>query len=262
VSPPKRITQPIYFKTLLDSAVGGLTLPAHQGVENLAAVSPSEPSGFVVTYVPIGMNVPIQALFPKPEFYIRAGSNFSPTPRSVLAGLFGSRPHPDLGLQVRKSTFEKSATSTKSGNTVELKFVISCFNAGRGIADDIYFNVEHDVIRNITFSITPLYPFNNIWKNTSNNVNSQTLTTNNVKFPPGSNAEFFTIILTLWEETSHDACIRISCGSANSSGLAKELRFSWNILNEAYSHFNINYPNSLAKKDGDKHINALFARYT
>lgn len=208
------------------------------------------------------MNVPIQTLFPKQEFYIRAGSNFSPTPRSVLAGLFGSRPHPDLGLQIRKSTFERTATAINSSyNTVELKFVVRCFNTGRGVAEDIFFNVEHEAVSEITFSISPISPFANIWNNNHNNIQSTTLTTNNLKFPPGSNAEFFTLNLNLWEETSHDASIRISCGAANASGSVKELRFSWDILNEAFAHFNIKYPNALSKKAGDKHIDGLFAGY-
>jgi hypothetical protein len=261
LSPTQRITQPIAFKTLLDNAAGGLTLPAHQGVENLPALSP-DGTGFVVTYVPIGMNVPFQTLFPKQEFYIRAGSNFFPASRSVLAGLFGNRPHPDLGLEIRKDTFERSATMSSPGHhKVELKFKIRCLNTGRGIADDLFFNVEHDIINGIGFAVLPLYPFTNIWDNQSNGIKSTTLIAKNLSLPPGSNAELAGLSLSLWGETSHDACIRVSCGAANALGVAKELRLPWDILNEAYTHYNINYPTESSKRDGDRHVSGLFAKH-
>lgn len=258
--PPQKVPQAIAFKTLLDSAVGGLTLPAHQGVENLAALSPGEASGFVVTYVPMGMNVPLQTLFPKQEFYIRAGSNFFPASRSILAGLFGRRPDPDLGLQIRKSMFARIASPSQPGHTtVELRFSVRCFNAGRGVADDIFFNVEHDVVREMRLTISPSHPFANIWDNQSGNIRSRTLATGKLSFPPGSNAEFFRLALSLHEETSHDACVRISCGATNSLGAVKELRLPWAILNEAYQHYSFNHRNELSKKAGDKHVDGLFA---
>jgi hypothetical protein len=259
VSPPQKITQPIHFKTLLDNAVGGLTLPAHQGVETIAALSPDGASGFVVTYIPIGTNIPFQTLFPKQEFYIRAGSNFSPASRSVLAGMFGSRPHPDLGLQIRRSTFARSASIIRPGHSkIELAFLVRCSNAGRGVANDIFFNVEHDVASAVTLAISPSLPFENIWDNHSGKLKSTTLTTSNLTFPPGANAQFFALNLSLWEETSNDVRIRISCGAANALGVTKELRLPWAIVNEAYQHYNFDYPNELSKKTEDKKVANLF----
>jgi hypothetical protein len=78
------ISSPLALKTLFDGAIGGLTLPAHSGVEN-AAVPHRTGEGFVITHVPIGLNVPYQTLYPKQEYYIRAGSAFQPTPHNVLA---------------------------------------------------------------------------------------------------------------------------------------------------------------------------------
>jgi hypothetical protein len=259
ISPPQKITQPIHFKTLLDSAVGGLTLPAHQGVESLTVISPGEESGFVVTHVPIGMNVPFQTLFPKQEFYIRAGSNFFPASRSVLAGLFGSRPHPELGLQIRKSTFARSATIIRPGNSkIELAFIVRCLNTGRGVANDIFFNVEHEVAKGMTLAVSPMHAFANTWDDHSDNLKAKTLATGQLAFPPGSNGEFFTLNLSLWDETSDDARIRISCGAANALGSAIELRLPWVILNEAYQHYNFDYPNELSKRTEDKKVAKLF----
>jgi hypothetical protein len=53
------ITNPVAFKTLLDNAVSGRTLPAHPGVENIALLIEGQTDGFVVTHIPIGMHVPL-----------------------------------------------------------------------------------------------------------------------------------------------------------------------------------------------------------
>jgi hypothetical protein len=90
------ITDPVALKTLFDNAVGGLTLPAHFGVENLPIWNSSGSDGFVITHVPSGLNVPYQALGDRGGYYIRAGSNFLPTPHGVLAGMFGRRPQPQV----------------------------------------------------------------------------------------------------------------------------------------------------------------------
>ncbi len=55
--------------------------------------------------------------------------------------------------------------------------------------------------------------------------------------------------------------IRISCGAANASGAAKELRLPWVLLTETYKHYNTKYPNELSRNDGEKHIEGLFADY-
>jgi schlafen family protein len=98
---PLPIADPVALKTLFDGAIGGLNLPAHSGVENIALLDGTGPSGFVVTHIPPGQGVPYQPLYPKQEYYIRAGSNFLPTPHAVLAGLFGRAPQPIVVPELR-----------------------------------------------------------------------------------------------------------------------------------------------------------------
>jgi len=73
---PVPISDPIALKTLFDGAIGGLTLPAHSGVENLAVINQGSADGFVITYVPAGFHVPYRTLYPREEYYIRQVSMF------------------------------------------------------------------------------------------------------------------------------------------------------------------------------------------
>ena len=64
---PVPISQPVALKTLFDGAIGGLTLPAHSAVENIALLDTSGTGGFVVTHVPVGLHVSVS------DFVSKAG---------------------------------------------------------------------------------------------------------------------------------------------------------------------------------------------
>jgi hypothetical protein len=110
--------------------------PAHPGVENVVLQINGQTDGFVVTYIPVGLNVPYRTLGDKEEYYIRAGSNFIPTPHAVLAGLFGRAPHPALDIVVKYSRYIRGTRPS------QLRFTIYARNTGRGIADDLFFIAE------------------------------------------------------------------------------------------------------------------------
>jgi hypothetical protein len=86
------IERPTRFKSWLESAVSGLTLPPHPSVQHLSIGERDQP-GFVVTYIPKSYLAPHQCLRPM-QYYMRAGSNFAPVPHGVLAGMFGRAPQP------------------------------------------------------------------------------------------------------------------------------------------------------------------------
>lgn len=246
--PPPKISQPLMFKTLLDSAIGGLTLPSHSGVENLEVRYPSEADGFVVTHVPIGLNVPLQTLYPKQEFYIRAGSNFLPTPRAVLAGLFGRSPQPELRIQVERSTFEKWRDKT----SVKFGFQVKCSNVGRGIAEEIFFSIDAKFGRNAEIVLATLDSIGDVWPNPSVGAYRATLLTKPFRFPPLAAKIFFEFGLVLHDEPVEDVVITISCGSANSPGSARELRLPREKLHDAYWHYRADYADRPSKVAGDR----------
>jgi hypothetical protein len=252
--PPKKITHVKVFKTLLDSAVGGLTLPAHQRVENVEITYPLSSDGFVVTHVPMALNVPLQTLFPKHEFYIRAGSTFMPTPRAVLAGLFGRGPQAEFIIQIHKLSFERGASKAQ----VRLKFLVQCSNEGRGVARELFFNIEARLDKRAKIQLSTFPDILDTWTDPpSTGSYKATLICKPFNFPPGARKYFFEFSVVMEGKPSHDVMVSVSCGASNAVGSAKEFTLPGNILFEVYSHYLANYPDHLAKQAADKHYEPM-----
>lgn len=121
------------YVSQLEGAISGVTLPPHAGVENLAIALNGKREGFVATYVPENSGLPLQSVS-KSQFYIRAGSNFIPTPYNVLASLFGKRPQPYVFVNYTLSP----AKVVRDGLYLQAGFMVH--NRGPGIATDLYLN--------------------------------------------------------------------------------------------------------------------------
>ena len=98
------IENPERFTSWLNSAISGCTIPPHQNVRNEPILTANN-MGFVITLVPKSNNTPHQ-MVGKLQYYIRAGSDFVPTPHDVLAGMFGKRPQPHIMHQFLISPIE------------------------------------------------------------------------------------------------------------------------------------------------------------
>jgi hypothetical protein len=153
------ITQPIALKTLFDTALGGLTLPAHSTVENISLLDGSSSHGFVVTYVPTGLHVPYQSLYPDPpEYYIRVGSTFRPTPHGVLAGLFGRAPQANVVpiVSLKRAGYRTGA--------LRVSFDVLATNKGRGFAENVFFLLETKLPSNLKVVLTPAENDADAWR--------------------------------------------------------------------------------------------------
>lgn len=124
------INNPRRFASLLQGVVSGCTVPPHSHVEN-HVIEIENGRGFVVTLIPKSNSAPHQML-PDRKYYIRAGSDFVPTPHDVLSGMFGRRPQPHVFHQyiVGKPKLEN--------NSLNITFGIAIHNEGPGIASDIF----------------------------------------------------------------------------------------------------------------------------
>jgi len=131
------IIKPERFVSWLENATSGCTFPPHGNVQHLAIRRSSGDEGFVITFVPMSLHAPHQCVQPTNDlrYYIRVGSNFSAVPHAVLAGLFGRRPQPKLGLWWR------SALARMDGDTLVVEGMVSMRNASSTIARDLYFNL-------------------------------------------------------------------------------------------------------------------------
>lgn len=100
----KYIEDPQRFASRLEGAVSGRTVPPHSGVRHHPiTASTGNNEGYVATYVPKSYLAPHQTVGTN-HYYIRAGSDFSPTPHGVLAGMFGQHPQPIIALTASGST--------------------------------------------------------------------------------------------------------------------------------------------------------------
>lgn len=145
------LKNPARFKSWLEAAVSGCTLPPHQSVEHRvipAAANHSE--GFLVTLIPKSVRSPHQCIVEpnRHRYYMRVGSNFEHVPHGVLAGLFGQAPQPrvilkwknyggglsdsDRGL-IGSNAIPKNAPFSNVGLLLK--------NAGICVARDLYVNI-------------------------------------------------------------------------------------------------------------------------
>lgn len=129
---PVPLADPVKFKSLLEQATTGLTVPPHTRVLHSAI-----PPGFVVSLIPEGLHPPYQTV-PELSYYIRSGSNFARAPHGVLAGLFGRKPQPSIKthwfVADQAEYIERGATKTQL--SVMLR------NFGLGIASSVFCNVS------------------------------------------------------------------------------------------------------------------------
>ena len=135
------IVEPGRFKSWLEGAVSGCTTPPHTTVEHLA-MDGEGGSGLVITYIPKSSSAPHQVITNgkgQYSYYIRAGSDFVPTPHAVLAGMFGRRPQPKI-WQVYMVTAHQLLGGDPPG--IHLENGIQIYNDGPGIAYDLFMEIK------------------------------------------------------------------------------------------------------------------------
>lgn len=130
------LTNPTRFKSWLEGATSGLTVPAHPGVKHHAIPSSTNPGvGFVVSLVPKSNHAPHQTVNGL-AYYMRAGSNFARVPHGVLAGMFGRRPQPHIA-----PNYVIGPAGVEPRGQVKSELLYAVGNFGLGIAEDIFFHL-------------------------------------------------------------------------------------------------------------------------
>ncbi|MGE3332057.1 MAG: RNA-binding domain-containing protein [Rhodospirillaceae bacterium] len=129
------IENPERFKSLLESASAGLTFPAYGSARHECIIDPNG-GGYVVTLIPEGTTPPYQTIR-ESRYYMRAGSNFLPVPHAVLSGMFGRKPQPQMDFM-----FVRGHVTKDIKDRVSTSLGLVLVNFGRGIAEDVYLNVD------------------------------------------------------------------------------------------------------------------------
>jgi Putative DNA-binding domain len=236
------ITNPNAFKSLLEGSLTGLTLPAHPGVENISFQIKGRSDGFVVTHIPARLNVPYRTLVDGEDYYIRAGSNFVPTPHAVLAGLFGRAPHPQLEATVKYTGPKNRAWPCQLG------FAIYARNNGRGLADDIFFSAEWVLPE----GCQPSFPTTEQWEAWTTGNRRTFVSKSFPRLPPGSENMIAGLVLNFGRDVSSDAVIDLTCGSRNGSGVARRITLPAAVLHPALLHYVQRYDTEAARAAADK----------
>jgi hypothetical protein len=133
------IHNPKRYVSWLEGAVSGCTVPPHPQVRHLAIESPSTNTGFAVTYVRKSYLAPHQCLKPL-QYFIRAGSDFVPTPHAVLEGMFGRQPRPFV---YHMWSLPPETLVQRPDGVVAIEFALGfqLSSYGPGVARDLYVNV-------------------------------------------------------------------------------------------------------------------------
>lgn len=128
------ITNVKRFVSWLNGAISGCTIPPHTGVQNHPIEIDSKGSGFVVTHIPKSEHAPHQEI-PSRKYFIRAGSDFMPTPHDVLAGMFGKRPQPNIKHNFCVYPF---IVDNNAGGRIRINIGFHICNDGPGIAESLF----------------------------------------------------------------------------------------------------------------------------
>jgi hypothetical protein len=227
-SGPAHVYDAVAFKSLLDGAIGGITIPSHRHVENFAYPVAAGPSGFVVTHVPPGDDVPFCSVDQNARgFYLRAGSSFQPVPPGILAAMFGRRPNPELELVVRP-TFNFVA----GGKSVDLEFAISAENRGRGIGQGAYLGIHADDGGALKYH--PVFPED--WGKLPSVADRWLVFTDALRFPPGSEIKLVRMIVRIEPSVTADLKLRLHLGVVAGSGDEKQIDLYASTMDFVHEH--------------------------
>jgi hypothetical protein len=224
------LENPKRFASLIQGAISGCTIPPHTKVQT-EAIETADNKGIVITLIPKSDVTPHQAI-PSKRYYIRAGSDFVPTPHDVLAGMFGRRPQPHvfpnfiLGIPAL------------AGASLHISFGIAIHNEGPGIASDIFAicRTESEPGPSFEISIEQTDAVN--W---AGNVEFQSqvsiISAQGYRLPPGATNQPLVLHLVLRPPFENELRLFVSVGSGQSPRYDLLIKQDAKIIEAQYNKF-------------------------
>lgn len=206
---PVMIENPVRFASLLQRATSGCTLPPHTTVEHTPIQADAD-RGFVVTLIPKSDSAPHRSVATQ-HYYIRAGSDFMPTPHDVLAGMFGRRPQahvfPHFALAV--------PAAIQGGIKISFGFMVH--NKGPGVASDIFAICRCESFPSDSSEVHFEVP-DRRWEGTQERLFGQLTLISPVgyRLPPGANAQPMIVHVTLVPPFAEGLRLFIRAGASGS----------------------------------------------
>ncbi len=137
------------FMSWVENAISGCTIPSHNKVRNHIIACDKNGDGYLATYIPKSDLAPLMTTIGS-HIYIRSGSNNVPAPYSVIAGMFGRQPQPNVELMIENRKLEivqndeaeilylKSKKGKAVRKYVKVSFDVFCKNESNVIAGELY----------------------------------------------------------------------------------------------------------------------------
>jgi hypothetical protein len=229
-SAPRPISEPDRFKSWLEQATSGLTVPPHSGVAHRSIPSTIANEGFVLSFVPGGLHAPYQTTEAL-RYFMRAGSSFAPVPHAVLAGMFGRRPQPLISYN-----FITAPPQLLPGEVVECQVAIMLINMGAGICEDLFLNMmfKGDLGENCKMAFSNLKEDTWIGQFSFGRMLSL-ISRPGIRLPPEGHLVGPTLTLTLRPPFTKSLHISGLCGGAGSPSTRLEIQVTPERIADAYS---------------------------
>jgi hypothetical protein len=126
------------LKSVLNSLVGGATVPGLMGVRLDEIALPATGKSALLMYVPRREYGPVRATTKGTDrYYFRVGDQFHSVPHDVLASMFGRAPPPQMSWRV----IAGATSPALEGAGLRIEIAIILYNSGDGMAFHPYVNL-------------------------------------------------------------------------------------------------------------------------
>jgi len=204
------------FLSWLENAISGCTIPSHNKVRNHIISVDKNGDGFIATYIPKSDQAPLMSTVGN-NIYIRSGSNNVPAPYSVIAGMFGRRPQPNVELLIQDKSLEvientdedilyPQSIDNPPEKSVKISFSIKGRNESNVIARELYLSCnvtstgsEYNKVRFLNYNQMDYIP------NLDGNLNI--ITRPELRLPPLGSLKFTNVDIVLSPLVDEDLLI-------------------------------------------------------
>jgi hypothetical protein len=252
------------FLSWLENSISGCTLPSHNKVRNHIISIDENGNGYIATLIPKSELAPLMTTS-NSKFYVRSGSNNVPAPMSVIAGMFGKKPQPNMELVIANKNFKVIDNTDKDGKIIvdylpkkysKISFSLRGQNSSNVIARELYMTCNNNKLGGPENKVK----FNN-YKAMENIIGVEghlnLISKQDLRLPPRGLINFVNIDIVLYDKIEDDLLFEGVIGAENSlpkdfrlyipknqlrSLIAQALRADdneeiENIKNELYSQF-------------------------
>jgi hypothetical protein len=242
------ILDPQRFKAWLEGAISGCTVPPHSGIEQIIVTEPEGGKGFVVTLIPKSGQAPHQSINDN-RYYIRSGSSFMPTPHSVLAGMFGKRPQPNVFYIL-----------TSDRLRVENQTIISSIewilhNEGPGIAADLFFSLSSPSLPGPSCTVAYSPPDTNQWSASiflRNKINIISMAS--IRLAPEAEIFLFKTDISMTPPFTSPFSMRGICGCGQSPPYRFQCETDSGTITSIYEEYWQKLKEGISKPEAEKYI--------